>query len=409
MPSGAEADADALFAAAAAAAREALERAPAGELAGIGVASMAETGVLLDGAGEVLAPSIAWHDARGEGEAAAIATDLGRAAFEERSGLPATPLCTLAKLRWLLGHHEPARRARRWLNVSEWIVRRLGGRDVSELSLASRTGMLDLAEGAPYAEALASSALPDDLLGEIVVAGTACGVTGGEALPGAKGAVLTVAGHDHPVAGVGVGVVAPGDVLDSCGTAEALVRIAPPLRAADVRRCVAAGITVGWHVGPHRHALLGSAWTGLALSEVLNELGADRAEVDAEALAVADAPKLDLDLHSLERRPPRLPDAPRGAIWRAAIEACEEEVWAILDRMAAVVGPHERVVVTGGWSRDAAVMELKSALGAVHAPPVVESGARGAALLAGVAAAVYTGIDALPAIDGERVLAQKGS
>src|SRR5207248_2589289 len=196
VPSGAEADADALFAAAASAAREALERAPAGELAGIGVASMAETGVLLDGAGEVLAPSIAWHDARGEGEAAAIATDLGRAAFEERSGLPATPLCTLAKLRWLLGHHEPARRARRWLNVSEWIVRRLGGRDVSELSLASRTGMLDLAEGAPYAEALASSALPDDLLGEIVVAGTACGVTGGEALPGAKGAVLTVAGHD---------------------------------------------------------------------------------------------------------------------------------------------------------------------------------------------------------------------
>ena len=41
------------------------------------------------------------------------------------------------------------------------------------------------------------------------------------------------------------------------------------------------------------------------------------------------------------------------------------------DRMAAVVGPHERVVVTGGWSRDAAVMEVKSALGAVHAPPGV--------------------------------------
>jgi sugar (pentulose or hexulose) kinase len=408
VPSGAEADPVALFGAAAAAARDALDRAPAGGVAGIGVASMAETGVLLGERGEVLAPAIAWHDARGADEALAIAVDLGDGVFEERTGLPVTPLCTLAKLRWLLAYHEPARRARRWLNVSEWVVRRLGGRDVSELSLASRTGMLDLAERAPYSDALASSGLPDGLLGEVVVAGTACGTANGDAVPSAEGAVLTVAGHDHPVAGVGVGVVAPGDVLDSCGTAEALVRIAPPLAPADVPRCVANGITVGWHVGPDRHALLGSAWTGLALSEVLSALGVARAEVDAEALAVEDAPELELDLHSLERRPVRLPESPPGAVWRAAIETCEKEIWAILDRMAAVVGPHERVVVTGGWSRDAAVMLVKSALGAVHATPVVESGARGAALLAGVAAGVYSGIDALPAIDGERVLAEKG-
>ena len=54
--------------------------------------------------------------------------------------------------------------------------------------------------------------------------------------------------------------------------------------------------------------------------------------------------------------------------------------------------------MTGGWSRDEAVMRSKNALGAVEAPPVTEAGARGAALIAGVAAGVFAGVDDLPPI-----------
>ena len=61
-------------------------------------------------------------------EAKRIAAELGAERFSERTGLSASPLCTLAKLRWLLDHHPPARAGRRWLNVGEWVVRRLGGR-----------------------------------------------------------------------------------------------------------------------------------------------------------------------------------------------------------------------------------------------------------------------------------------
>ena len=67
------------------------------------------------------------------------------------------------------------------------------------------------------------------------------------------------------VAAVGVGAVAPGDVLDSCGTAEALVRAWPrrptPTRAGASSRPgrPSAGT---W---PHgRQALLGGLWSGLA-------------------------------------------------------------------------------------------------------------------------------------------------
>jgi sugar (pentulose or hexulose) kinase len=66
VPTGAEANPDALFEAAVAAARAALAGAPEGQVRAVGVASMAEAGALLDGSGRPLAPVIAWHDARGD-------------------------------------------------------------------------------------------------------------------------------------------------------------------------------------------------------------------------------------------------------------------------------------------------------------------------------------------------------
>jgi sugar (pentulose or hexulose) kinase len=404
VPTGAEVDPEALFAAAVEAAKAAVAAAPEGRVRGIGVTSMAEAGVLLDAEDRVLHPAIAWHDARGADEAERIAAELGAERFSERTGLPASPLCTLAKLRWLVDHHPPARAGRRWLNVGEWVVRRLGGNDVAELSLSSRTGMLELAKE-PFADALAWAELPNDLLPEFVLAGTPAGAADGAALPEARGAALTVAGHDHLCAGAGVGVVAPGDVLDSCGTAEALVRVvAPPLEPDEVRRSVVAGVTVGFHLSESRQALLAGVWSGIALREVLTLLGvgsAGRAKLAAGALATApgELPALGLELHSLERPPLRLPDGvPPERIWRAAVDAVAAEVDSLLRATEEIAGPHRRIVVTGGWARDAAVRASKARLGAVEAPPVVEAGARGAALLAGVAAGLFASVDDLPSV-----------
>jgi sugar (pentulose or hexulose) kinase len=400
VPTGAQIEPDALFEAAVTAAREALAGAPEGPIAGIGVTSMAETGVLLDAGDAVMHPAIAWHDTRGAQEAREIVPALP--AFSERTGLPASELCTLAKLLHL--GPEGVRGARRWLSVGEWVVRRLGGAEVAELSLASRTGLFDVHAGAPYPDALELAGVRQDLLGEPVVAGTAVGRHDGGALPAARGAALTVAGHDHLAAGVGVGVVAPGDVLDSCGTAEALLRVvAPPVGPAAVRDAVAGGVSVGHHVTPGRQAVLGGVWSGLALREVLDSLGvgdAGRDELDAGALAIApgEGPALELNLFSLHRVRLNLPDAEPAAVWRAAIDAITREVEGVIGHIDAVAGPHTKVVVTGGWARSAAVLDAKRRFGAVEAPPVVEAGCRGAALLAGVAAGLYPSADELPAV-----------
>jgi sugar (pentulose or hexulose) kinase len=400
---GAEIECEALFEAAVAATRAALSAAPGPRVRAVGVTSMAETGALLDADGHPLAPAIAWHDARGDDEARRLAEELGAERFAESTGLPATPLCSLAKLRWLAEHHAATRSAARWLNVAEWVVRRLGGRQVAELSLASRTGLLDLSARAPFIDALAWGGLPEDLLPELVTAGTPAGTADAPELPECHGAALTVAGHDHLVAGVGVGVVAPGDVLDSCGTAEALVRVvAPPLNGGQVRHSVAGGVTVGWHLAEGRQALLGSLWSGLALQEVLAvlEVGeGDRAKLSAHALAAdpGAAAQLRLELHSLDRQPPRLPaGVSPERIWRGAIDAVGAEVEAVLAHIETVAGPRHKVVVAGGWARDEAVLASKASLGAVEAPAVVEAGARGAALLGGVAAGVFESVDTLP-------------
>ena len=74
------------------------------------------------------------------------------------------------------------------------------------------------------------------------------------------------------------------------------------------------------------------------------------------------------------------------------------EVDSLLRATEEIAGPHRRIVVTGGWARDEAVRASKARLGAVEAPPVVEAGARGAALLAGVAAGLFASVDDLPSL-----------
>jgi sugar (pentulose or hexulose) kinase len=402
VPTGAEVDARALVDATLEAAREAVAGAGEARVAAVGVTSMAETGILLDRAGEPVAPAIAWHDSRGEDEAAALAAELGEDRFVVTTGLPATRLCSLAKLRWLREHEPAAARGVRWLNVGEWIVRALGGDELAELSLASRTGFLDRDRRDWWPDALSWAGVTRDFLPEPSPAGTAAGRASGTGV--VDGAVLAVAGHDHLCAAIGAGATSDGDLFDSCGSAEALVRpVAPPVAADDVRRAVAGGVTVGWHAIDGRQALLGGFLSGLALGRFLDLLGIDddaREELDAAAIAapagaggltVADIASDRASLVGIGA------GTSPGLVWRAALEAAERHAAAIRETIAAVAGPADRLVVTGGWARDAAVQAVKrELLGDFDLPQVQEAGARGAALLAGCAAGIFGGVGDLP-------------
>jgi sugar (pentulose or hexulose) kinase len=411
VSSGAEVRPERFVEAALDAARGALAGVAGGSVVAVGVTSMAETGALLDSAGEPVAPAIAWHDERGTSEAAVLARDLGEEHFTATTGLPASPLCTLSKYRWLRANHEDAERGVRWLNVAEWVVRRLGGDELADLSLSSRTGMLELDRRAPWPEALDWAGAPTDLLPEPAPSGTAAGrVTRG--LEEARGAVLCVAGHDHSCAAVGAGAVGEEDVFDSCGTAEAFVRsVVPPLPPRRRLKAVAGGVTVGWHAIPDRQALMGAFEAGLVLERLGRLLGAEeegaRRRLDAEALGVPPGAHGTVvqdvagDSAGLEGI---LDAASRAEVWRALLEALAARGEAVLRTIEEVAGPTARIVVTGGGARNEAALAVKrAALGPFERPPVEEAGARGAALLAGYAAGIFGAVDELPAPAPDRM------
>jgi sugar (pentulose or hexulose) kinase len=363
---------------------------------GVGVTGMAETGVLVDGRDRPLAPAIAWHDPRGDAET--IARELGTETFQATTGLSLTVVPTLAKLLWLRRSYPGTRQAVRFYSVAEWIVRRLGGAPVTELSLASRTGLLDIGRAQPWDAALGLLDRPR-LLDDAVVAGTPAGrVTDGEDVPAVlRGAVLTVAGHDHQVAAYGVGAAADGALFDSLGTAEALVRtIRPPLSGQRVAALAAQGIGVGWGVVADHLCVLAGLPTGLTLNRLAGMLGAitraQRRALGEQALAV-------LPTHPLPRLVnPRddgfgILDIADGVtpalLWRAAVDGLAEHAQRVLDRIDAHTRPHSEVVVAGGWLHNPAVLAAKRRqYPAMRTTTVMEPGAYGAALLAGSAAGV---------------------
>jgi sugar (pentulose or hexulose) kinase len=403
---GADLDPHSIASTAFAVASRALGESPAGVVVAVGIAGMGETGVLLDGRGQPVGPAIAWHDVRGADEARAIGTELGHPRFAEQTGLPASPLCSLSKLRWQRSHAPGAAAAVRWLGIPEWVARCLGAADVAELSLASRTGMLSLRDRGWWPEALAWLGVPEGFLAEPVPAGTPVGRVG-DALPEARDAVITVAGHDHVAAMVGAGATAEGDVLHSSGTADVFVRsIREPLEPERIVDAVANGVTVGWHVLPERWALLSGNELNVALASVLQLLGIDgQAERDALSAAAAELGPSErplrlegvgddgpMSLHGI------VPGMSRAHVWRAALEAGADLSAATLARSDAVCGPHTRIVATGGGVRGAAARAVKDErMGPIEWSPVQEATARGAAVLAGMAAGLYASVDDAPA------------
>ncbi|MGH3217315.1 MAG: FGGY-family carbohydrate kinase [Streptosporangiaceae bacterium] len=375
----------------------------AASLLGVGVTSFAESGVLLDGHGQPVAPLIAWHDERDRAELSALADEFGPDRFARRTGLPMWPQWSLTKHRWLMQHRPGARAAVRRLNVAEWVVRSLGGEEVTEQSLASRTGWLGLASRQWWTEALDWSGARGSLFPPLVVSGTPLGtVSSAWGVAGMAGAVITVAGHDHQAAVVGLGAAGPGDEVDSCGTAEALVRTIPAGLSADmVVRLARAGITVGWHVLADRWAILGATQGGLELRGTLERLGL--ASDDVPWLENGDAARLGKgNLAEPEGaghvtvRPTRAADS-----WRRALAKVAGQGHAVHEIMTSATGPHRSLTVTGGWSRSQALVGIKRRLyGDLTVAPVDEPGARGAALLAGLAAGVFTSTSEFPPATG---------
>jgi sugar (pentulose or hexulose) kinase len=398
---GVEADPFALRAAAMLALADALASAPDGRVISLGIASMGEAGVLVAADEQPLAPVVAWHDTRDLRQLSDLAQSLGGQRFSLRTGLPLWPQWSVTKHRWFHDNVPSTRFAVRRYNVAEWVARHLGADPVCELSLASRTGWLDLAAKTPWDEALEWSGARTSLLGDLVQAGTPVGRVGPDcSLQQLQGATLTIAGHDHQAAAIGAGAFDDHDELDSCGTADAIVRTTlPTLTTESLSALTAAGVTVGWHALEDRWSVLGATQGGLILQGIMARLGVEpRGLGELDRLAAQSEPGATTVALGPESHDVSISgsDAP-GDVWRAATEAVTGQLRELSEVIAAGTGPRGDLVVTGGWSNSSALMTAKaSALGALWRTTTLEAGARGAALLGGLAHGTYSSPHDLP-------------
>ncbi len=97
----------------------------------------------VDSSGHPVMPLITWEDTRPCSAAAELRAQLDEAAIHTRTGARFHASYWPAKLRWLsTTQPELVKRTAQWLSFGEYLHRRLLGRSVCSLSMASGTGML---------------------------------------------------------------------------------------------------------------------------------------------------------------------------------------------------------------------------------------------------------------------------
>jgi sugar (pentulose or hexulose) kinase len=366
-----------------------------GKVRAIGFTGFSETGVLMDATGKPLSPGLAWHDPRGITEP--IIKELGDFEFRARAGALLNEIVTISKTLWLNENYPESRKAKYFLSAPEWVAYCLGAEPVNELSLVSRTGFFDVEARKPWDEAIALVGGGKDFLARLVVAGEPIGVVNNDAPEVLRGAVITIAGHDHFTAAYYCGAINEGSLFDSMGTAEALLRtFKAPLTRDAIADLAAANVGLSCSVIADHYTLLGALPTGLTLERACSLVGVstrdEKIALGKAALAVdpsASAMRVVNDYHGLSVT--NLDDAVSpAALFRATVEHLVDDSADMISLIEKYTGKAQNVVIAGGWIKNPVIAYAKEKqFGSYRVSDATEAGATGAAEFAGIAAGAF--------------------
>ena len=404
-----EYDAHALWQACSSLIRQLNEKLPPGSrIAGLAVASMGESGVLIDDTGDPLAPVLTWYDHRTVPWIEWWRQRIPEDDLYRITGLPLDHIYSACKIQWLRENYPAAfSRAKAWLSLADWITFRLTGALSTSYSQASRSMLFDLRSHTWSKEILEIMGLQPSILpppmpsGEIVgsVTHTAAQETG--LLPGTP---VATGGHDHICAALAAGAVTSERILDSAGTAEAImVTLDAPVYRDEIS---ATGLCCGCHTARDRYYLLGGVMAGGVLAWVNRILtGEDTPAAIGNLMAEAKSSPQGangawflpyLDGSGPPDRDPRAWGAwlglrlqhSRGDLARAAVEGISYSIRYLLEnilstaRLSAV-----EIRCVGGGTHNHLLQQVKAdVLGMpIDTPRVTDMTAQGAALIAALA------------------------
>ncbi|RKS05240.1 glycerol kinase [Nocardiopsis sp. Huas11] len=386
------------------------------QVAAIGITNQRETTVVWDReTGEPVHNAIVWQDTRTGDLARELGGDQGQDRFRETCGLPLATYFSGPKLRWLLDNVEGLRgRAERgevlFGTMDTWIIWKLTGRHVTDVTNASRTMLMNLHtlewdQGILEAMDIPAAVLPE-IRSSSEVYGQARGYLAGTPVASSLG--------DQHAALFGQTCFDPGDVKGTYGTGTFLVMNTGTEPVTSENGLLT---TLGYKLGdePAVYALEGSiAVTGSLVQWLRDNLGliASAPEIETLARTVEDnggcyivpafsglfAPHWDSDARGVIAGLTGYVN--KGHIARAVLEASAWQTREVVDAMNADSQIDlTSLKVDGGMTADNLLMQILSDVldAEVVRPMVAETTCLGAAYAAGLAVGYWPDVETLRA------------
>jgi glycerol kinase len=386
------------------------------DLAAVGITNQRETSLIWEKAtGKPIANAIVWQDTRTDRLAVEIGGAAGQDRFRQQTGLPLATYFSGPKIRWLLDNIDGARAAAErgellFGTMETWLIWKLTGRHVTDVTNASRTLLMNLATLDWDDELLAAVGVPRQVLPEIrsssEVYGTAGGVLEGVPVASALG--------DQQAALFGQTCFSPGEGKCTYGTG-AFFLLNTGTQVVHSKNGLLT--TVGYRIGdaPAVYALEGSiAVAGSLVQWVRDNLGLIHSAPEIEALArsVEDnggcyvvpafaglfAPYWRADARGVITGLTGY--ITKAHIARAVLEAVAWQVREVADAMAVDSGqPLTTLKADGGMTANDLLMQFQADVLDVPVvrPKVAETTCLGAAYAAGLAVGFWPDLDTLRA------------
>ncbi|WP_238453055.1 gluconokinase [Micromonospora sp. ATA51] len=381
-------------------------------IAGLSFSTAMHSLIGLDADGNPLTPSVTWADSRASGQAERLRAAPSGLALHRRTGTPVHPMAPLPKLVWF-AEQQPRlfERVAHWVGIKDYVLLRLAAALVTDHSVASATGLMDIHRLAWDPEALGVAGITEEQLPQLVPTTTVLpGLTAEAAaatgLPAAT--PLVVGAGDGPLANLGLGAVKPGVVACSIGTSGAM-RVAVERPAVDPLGGVFCyALTENrWVVGGAiNNGGIVLQWAGDALAPELGE-HAEEELLELAARAPVGSGGLIMLPYLLSERAPHWSALPRGAyvglthghrrehLVRAALEGVCQQLALVLGSVRAAGNEVREIRGSGGFARSPLWRQiLADALGMpVRFPAGHEGSSFGAALLGMQALGLIGSID----------------
>jgi gluconokinase len=337
-----------------------------GAVKGLCLSAAMHTLLAVDESGEPLTPSLTWGDTRAAPQAERMRAAPGGLELHRRTGTPLHPMSPLAKLAWFREEQpELFGRAHRWVGIKEYAVAGLTGEWVLDHSIASATGLLELATLEWDHEALELAGIGPERLSPLVPCTHVLReltAEGARELGLPRDCPLVVGASDGTLANLGVGAVHPGVAACSIGTSGAL-RVMVEEPTVDPQ-----GSVFCYALTPGRWTVGGAINNGGVVLEWAHDALAPEADglgslLEAAAEVPAGSGGLLMLPYLLAERAPHWSSLPRGAyigltrahrrehLVRAALEGVCLQLSLVLDSLRAAEIDVREVRATGGFAR----------------------------------------------------------